>query len=137
MDIVWPVQASRARPASIQSVVPSRLTVVIEVKEALVDISAVTGLVEEIRWYRKGILRNALRKGSSIESVETAWETFHQQRIEARELHPTFSAFPSTPTRLPRRVYRIWDADSETESSENGDPRTSNRASTFESARSL
>lgn len=48
--MVCPVQANRARPASIQSVVPSRLTVVIEVQEALVDISAVTGLVEEIRW---------------------------------------------------------------------------------------
>lgn len=50
MEMVWPVQASRARPGSIQSVVPSKLTVVIEVQEALVDTSAVTGLVEEIRW---------------------------------------------------------------------------------------
>lgn len=50
---------------------------------------------------------------------------------------PTFSAFPSTPTRLPRRVYRYWDADSETESSEKGDPRTSNRASTSGLARLL
>ncbi len=48
MEIVCPVQANRTRPASIQSVVPSRLTVVIEVLEDFVDISAVTGLVDDI-----------------------------------------------------------------------------------------
>lgn len=45
-----PVQANKARPANIQSILPSRLTVVIDVLEAFMDMSAVTGLVEEIRW---------------------------------------------------------------------------------------
>ena len=48
--MVWPVQANRAFPASIQSVVPSRLTVVIDVLDAFVDIRAVTGLVDDIFW---------------------------------------------------------------------------------------
>jgi len=47
--MVCPVQANKARPASIQSVLPSKLTVAIDVLEAFVDMIAVTGLVEEIR----------------------------------------------------------------------------------------
>lgn len=39
------------------------------------------------------------------------------------------SAFPLSPTRVPRRVYRFCDAESETESREYGAPMTSNRAS--------
>ena len=72
-DSVCPVNANRDLPASIQSVVPSKFTVVIDVLAALVDMSAVTGLVDDILWYRKGILSAALRKGSSIESVETTF----------------------------------------------------------------
>ena len=48
IEMVCPVQASNALPASIQSVVPSRLTVVMEVLDAFVDISAVRGVVDDI-----------------------------------------------------------------------------------------
>ena len=48
IDSVCPVKASKDFPHSIQSVVPSRFTVVIDVLAALVDISAVTGLVDDI-----------------------------------------------------------------------------------------
>lgn len=41
----------------------------------------------------------------------------------------TLSALPLNPTRVPRRVYRFCDADSETDRSEYGAPTTSNRAS--------
>lgn len=50
IEIVWPVQASSPLPASIQSVVPSRLIVVMEVLEAFVAMSAVTGDVDDILW---------------------------------------------------------------------------------------
>lgn len=48
IESVCPVHARRAFPVTIQSRVPSRLTVVIEVWDALVDISAVMGVVDEI-----------------------------------------------------------------------------------------
>ena len=48
--MVWPVQANKAFLASIQSVVPSRLMVVIDVLDAFVDMRVVTGLVDEIFW---------------------------------------------------------------------------------------
>ena len=48
IERVCPVQARRAFPVIIQSKVPSRLTVVIEVWDALVDISAVIGVVDDI-----------------------------------------------------------------------------------------
>ena len=48
MESVCPVHARRAFPVIIQSCVPSRLTVVIEVWDALVDMSAVIGLVDDI-----------------------------------------------------------------------------------------
>lgn len=41
----------------------------------------------------------------------------------------TLSALPLNPTKVPRRVYRFCDAESETERSEYGAPTTSNRAS--------
>lgn len=47
---VCPVHANSDLPTSIQSTVPSKFMVVIEVLAALVDISAVTGVVEEILW---------------------------------------------------------------------------------------
>lgn len=40
-----------------------------------------------------------------------------------------FSGFPLRPTRVPRRVCSVWEADSETERREKGVPRTSKRAS--------
>lgn len=48
--MVCPVQANSARPASIQSVVPSRCIVVMDVLCAFVDINIVTGLVDDIFW---------------------------------------------------------------------------------------
>jgi len=45
-----PVQANKARPANIQSTLPSKLTVVIDVLEGFVDMSAVIGLVAETCW---------------------------------------------------------------------------------------
>ena len=74
--MVCPVQANSALPASIQSVVPSSVTVLMEVLDAFVEISAVTGLVADILWYKKGIPRRARRKGSSIERVETTCASF-------------------------------------------------------------
>lgn len=41
----------------------------------------------------------------------------------------TLSAFPLNPTKVPRRVYRFCEAESDTERSEYGAPTTSNRAS--------
>lgn len=41
----------------------------------------------------------------------------------------TFSAFPETPTKVPLLVYSFWEADNETDNSEKGAPKTSNRAS--------
>lgn len=42
---------------------------------------------------------------------------------------PTLSGFPATATSVPRRVYSLCEAERETESSEYGEPMTSNRAS--------
>lgn len=73
-ESVWPVQARRAfRCATIQSTVPLRCNTVKEVSGDLVDIKAVMGLVEEIRWYRKGIPSAARRKGSRMDKVDCAW----------------------------------------------------------------
>jgi hypothetical protein len=48
---VWPVHASSAfRCATIQSTVPLRCNTVKEVSGDLVDIRAVIGLVDRIRW---------------------------------------------------------------------------------------
>ena len=68
-----PVHASNAlRCVTIQSIVPFRCSTVKEVSGDFVDIRAVMGVVEEIRWYKNGIPRTALRKGSRIESVDCA-----------------------------------------------------------------
>ncbi len=50
MERVCPVHARRVFPVIIQSRVPSKLTVVIEVWDALVDMSAVIGVVDDILW---------------------------------------------------------------------------------------
>jgi len=50
-----------------------------EVRGDFVDIKAVSGLVEEIRWYRKGMPRVARRKGSSIERVDCALNTISKR----------------------------------------------------------
>ena len=47
---VCPVHANNDLPMSIQSTVPSIFMVVIDVLAAFVDMSAMTGLVEEILW---------------------------------------------------------------------------------------
>jgi hypothetical protein len=52
--------------------VPFRCNTVNEVIGDFVEIRAVMGVVEEIRWYKNGMPRTALRKGSSIESVDCA-----------------------------------------------------------------
>lgn len=48
MESVCPVHASSACPPTIQSMDPSRCTTVIDVAEDLVEISAVTGVVDDI-----------------------------------------------------------------------------------------
>ena len=48
IESVCPVHARRAFPVIIQSRVPSKLTVVIEVWDAFVVMSAVMGVVEDI-----------------------------------------------------------------------------------------
>ena len=72
IEIVCPVQANSARPTSIQSVVPSMCTVVIEVLDAFVDIIAVKGVVDVTLWYKNGIFKTARRKGSNTERDDTA-----------------------------------------------------------------
>lgn len=44
-----------------------------DVRGDFVDIRAVMGLVEDIRWYKNGMPRTARRKGSSMDSVDCAW----------------------------------------------------------------
>lgn len=68
---MYPVQASNAfRWATIQSTVPLRCNTVKEVIGDFVDIKAVIGVVEEIRWYKKGRPRAARRKGSRRDRVD-------------------------------------------------------------------
>jgi len=70
---VWPVQASRAlRWATIQSVVPSRWRTEKVVLGDLVAMRAVMGVVDEMRWYRKGMPRKARRRGERRERVDWA-----------------------------------------------------------------
>jgi len=108
--------------------VPLRCNTVKEVRGDFVDIKAVSGLEEEIRWYRKGMPRAARRKGFSIERVDCALKTISKRSsLELSIL--TFSAFPLTPTNVPLLVYSCCDADNETDKREYGAPRTSNLAS--------
>lgn len=48
IDSVCPVHASSACPATIQSTEPSRRTTVTDVAEDLVEMSAVTGVIDDI-----------------------------------------------------------------------------------------
>lgn len=74
---MYPVQAKSAfLCATIQSTVPLRWRTVNEVMGDLVDIMAVIGLVEVMRWYKKGMPSAARRKGPSMESVDCV---FHDQ----------------------------------------------------------
>ena len=110
---VWPVHASNACLwLTTQSCLPSRLTVTMLDMGDLVEMRAVTGVVEEIFWYRKGMPTGARLKGSRKESVESV-----------------FSDLPCRPTRVPRRVKRVCEAERETERREKGVPMTSKCAS--------
>lgn len=46
-----------------------------EVVGDFVAMSAVIGLVDDILWYKKGMPRAVLRKGSRIERVDWAWSS--------------------------------------------------------------
>lgn len=96
----------------IQSCLPSRLTVTMLETGDLVETRAVTGVVEEIFWYKKGIPTGARLKGSRKERVESV-----------------FSDLPLRPIRVPRRVKRVCEAERETERRDMGVPRTSKCAS--------
>lgn len=78
----------------------------------LVETRAVTGVVEETFWYRKGMPTGARLKGSRKESVDKV-----------------FSDLPLRPTNVPRRVKRVCEAERETERREKGVPMTSKCAS--------
>lgn len=68
-----PVHAKRAfRCAIIQSSLPSRCTTTSELMGDFVPMRALYGVVEEVRWYMKGMPKRARRKGSRRESVDTA-----------------------------------------------------------------
>lgn len=68
-----PVHANSAfRCATIQSSLPSRCTTTSELMGDFGPIRAVYGVVEEVRWYMKGMPKKARRKGSSRERVDTA-----------------------------------------------------------------
>lgn len=83
-----PVQASRAfRWASFQSDVPSSCRIANEVRGDFVVIRALTGVVEVIFWYRKGMPTNARRIGDRM-----------------RRLEIVLSGVPERPTREPRLV---------------------------------
>lgn len=72
-ESVCPVQASSAlRWATCQSVVPSRWRTEKVVVGDLVEIRAVIGVVEEIRWYRKGTPNGALARGFNSDNVDWA-----------------------------------------------------------------
>jgi len=111
--------------------VPLRCNTAKEVSGDFVDIRAIIGLVEEIRWYRKGMPRMARRKGSKMDNVDCAClhiSNFLRALVLFKALL-TFSDFPLTPTNVPLLVYNFCDADKETDKSEYGAPRTSNLAS--------
>lgn len=73
-ESVWPVQAKSAfLCATIQSTVPLRLRTVKVVVGDLEDIIAVIGLVEVMRWYKKGMPSAARRIGPRMESVDCVY----------------------------------------------------------------
>jgi len=110
---VEPVQARRdLRWARRQSVVPSRCRTQKVVSGDLAEMRAVMGVGEVIFWYKKGMPRKMRRRGERKRSVETV-----SPEEEER------------PTRVPRRVWRVWEGERDTERREDGEPRTSNVAS--------
>ena len=65
-----------------------------------------------------------------MDNVDSVYWYLHQWRAFSLDCSRyTFSAFPLTPTRVPRLVYRFCEADNDTERSEWGAPSTSNLAS--------
>jgi hypothetical protein len=76
---------------------------------------AVMGVGDVIFWYKKGMPTKMRRRGGRRRSVETVLEG----SPEAEE----------RPTRVPRRVWRVWEGERDTERREDGEPRTSNVAS--------
>jgi hypothetical protein len=90
---VWPVHASKAfLCVTIQSTVPLRCSTDSEVIGDLVEMSAVIGVVEDIRWYKKGMPRMALLKGPRIESVDCAYlpsVTCHRLEKESQHFLPS------------------------------------------------
>lgn len=84
----FPVQARRAlRCATFQSVVPVRCSTAREVHVDFGEMSAVIGVADVRRWYRKGMPMRARRSGERSLRVETVVE-----------------GSPDTATRVPRRV---------------------------------
>jgi hypothetical protein len=114
---VEPLQARSAlRCERRQSVVPSRWRTQKEVSGDLEEMRTVMGDGDVIFWYRKGIPTKARRRGESRRSVETVLEgSLEEER----------------PTRVPRRVWRSWEGERETERREDGEPRISKVASVF------
>ena len=72
IESVVPVHASSVFPVSIQSTVPFIWMAAIDVIAGCVEMIAVIGLVEATLWYKNGICKTALRKGSKMESVDVA-----------------------------------------------------------------
>lgn len=95
-----------------QSCLPSRLTVTMLEMGDLVETSAVTGVVDEIFWYKNGMPTGARLNGSRKERVDSV-----------------FSDLPFRPIRVPRRVKRVCEAERETERRDMGVPMTSKCAS--------
>lgn len=113
---VEPVQARRdLRWPRRQSVVPSRCRTQKVVNGDLAEMRAVTGVGEVIFWYRKGMPTKMRRKGERRRSVETVLEGSPEEE--------------ERPTRVPRRVWRSWEGERDTESREDEEPRISNVAS--------
>jgi hypothetical protein len=82
----------------------------------------------------KGTPNGARERGFSSDSVDCAYKISTRQLSQFRMCGRiisalTLSGFPATATSVPRRVYSLCEAERETESSEYGEPMTSNRAS--------
>jgi hypothetical protein len=115
---VEPVQARSAlRCERRQSVVPSSWRTQKEVSGDLEEIRVVMGDGEVIFWYRKGMPTKARRRGVRRRSVEIVLEASPEEE---------------RPTRVPRRVWRSWEGERDTERREYGEPRISKVASAYE-----
>lgn len=148
----WPVHARRAfRCANIQSTVPLSWSRANEVTGDLTETNADTGLVEDIYTRQMRLEIDVLGRSGvfSLFGIEMEFRVlldetaqgFAEWKRPSIIIQPsiptvcpytnnhTFSGFPLSPTRVPRLVYRFWDAESDTESREYGEPTTSNFAS--------